>query len=243
VIWQRGQAPKLVAEIGLNHNGSVQLAKNTIDAAIGAGADFVKFQHCPPEQFDSSGTHNGESLFDLFKRTEFTFNQWIEIKEHCELVGIPFFVTTVSVEGVNDMHQLGVCAFKVSSDMINNAEMIQAMRKYPLMPVIVSTGHVRNLSDLLKIAWPEDLILHCISEYPTKHTKFWRMRAIQNMGYTCGYSNHIPGKDGIEACIRATELGAVIIETHFTTSKELSGPDHFFSFDPTDLKNLAEAIK
>jgi len=236
-----GTAPILIAEIGLNHNGLIELAKETINAAVSAGANYVKFQHAPPEDFDSSGMHNGESLFDLFKRHEFSLGQWQEIKEHCELVGIPFFVTTVSARGVKEMVDLGVCALKVASDMIFNTEMIKEMHRQNL-PIVISMGHVADLNNLHEIANPEDLILHCESQYPCIYPKLWKIRAIQNMGYTCGYSNHVAGKQGVDVCIRATELGAVAIEVHFTLEHEADGPDHWWSLDTTELKQLKATI-
>jgi len=240
-MYKVGVDPILIAEIGLNHNGLIELAKETIDAAVGAGADYIKFQHAPPEDFDSSGTHNGESLFDLFKRYEFTLEQWREIKEYCESVDIPFFITTVNAQGVKKMVDLGVCALKVASDMVFNTEMIKEMRHHNL-PIIISTGHIKDLSNLRGMVNQEDLILHCESQYPCVYPKLWKIRAIQNMGYICGYSNHVAGKRGIETCIRATELGAVVIETHFTLDHEAEGPDHQWSFDPAEFKQLVQAI-
>lgn len=238
--------PQIIAEIGINHNGSIDLAKKMIDSVVNCGADFVKFQHCPPEQFDSSGTHNGEKIYDIFKRTQFTIEQWIEIKEFCDEFPIPFFATTVSVMGVREMKKIGACAFKVSSDMINNVEMIGEMRRKRL-PIIISTGRLgppySSLGELKYKAGPEDLILHCESTYPCEFPKLWKIRAIQDMGYTVGYSNHVAGQKGVETCVRVTELGAVAIETHVTLSHDAGGVDSSWSLDPTELQQLVRAVK
>lgn len=248
----------VVAEIGINHNGDMQLAKEMISAAKLSGADAVKFQNYFVEDFildhsikytyKSRGERISESQFDMFKRYELSFEQLKELKSFSDDLKIDFFSTPTSKRGIDHLAKLGVKILKNGSDFLQNLELIHAMAETRL-PLILSTGMatLAQIDDAVRCfesAGGRDLvILHCISQYPTPK-EFVNLKKINSLKsafqYPVGFSDHT---SGIIASIGAVTLGACFIEKHFTLSRDLPGPDHRFSSDPEEFKNLVDGIR
>lgn len=248
----------VVAEIGINHNGDMKLAKEMISAAKLSGADAVKFQNYFVEDFiidrsikytyKSRGENITESQFDMFKRYELSFEQLKELKSFSDDIKIDFFSTPTSKMGIEHLKKLGVKILKNGSDFLQNLELIYAMAETGL-PIILSTGmaSLAQIDDAVRCfesAGGRDLvILHCISQYPTPK-EFVNLKKINSLKsafqYPVGFSDHT---SGIVASIGAVTLGACFIEKHFTLSQDLPGPDHRFSSDPKEFKDLVNGIR
>lgn len=261
------QSPFLSCELGVNHQNDLPTALKMIDECAKAGVDGVKIQYLrvkdfctdkdktieykqrKPEPYDPALGINilddiTENYIEFFQRYEISLDFVKSCYDHTKQYHSfdrPFLfgITTTSEQGACECY--GLCDYyKVASDMIKNMPMIFRMRETGI-PIILSTGHIGNLHNLEAYARKEkDLVLHCVSDYPAKNARLWRIKHLQEMGYLTGYSDHTIGN---EACIRAAELGAVFLEVHITLDKTLSGPDHWFSKDMSDLKQLVEAIK
>ncbi len=253
-----GYSPVISAELSINHSGNLETALQMIDSAAENGTDGVKLQYYKAEDFsqpdgemitykeispkplDRDFDWITESVYSLFKRNEISLDFVKACQERVKEHELIFGVTTTSVEGVKEMAELEIDYFKVSSDMVDNNKMIHEMRKYDI-PVIISTGHMPEgtitpaLNLVLNTLW-----LHCVSAYPAEHAKLWRLKHMVEQLRDVGYSHH---SQGIDACIRATEIGAKWLEFHFVLDKAQPGPDSFWSLDPTELKQLSEAIK
>lgn len=253
-----GQPCFLVAEVGINHNGDMNLAHRSIDAAADAGADAVKFQNYRTEDFlsDRSLTHEYisqgktvvESQYDMFKRCELVPDQLRALREHCERRKVIFFSTPTSESGIRELVELGVSLLKNGSDYLVHLPMIRAMAKSGL-PSVISTGmaeagDVGDAVQAFRGAGGKDLILlHCTSSYPTPPEDV-NLRKIATLARTfdcpVGFSDHT---DGTTAAIGAVALGACMIEKHFTLDKNLPGPDHRFSADPVEFRALVDAVR
>lgn len=248
----------LVAEIGINHNGDLELAKKTIDAAKDAGADAVKFQNYQTEDFvtDKSLTYRYfskgkaivESQYEIFKRCELTTNALRELKSYCDHTGISFHSTPTSQTGIQDLVKMGTLVLKNGSDYLTNLPLISSMGKTGLLTVI-STGMstLAEIDDAVRTfreTGNEQLILlHCTSSYPTPPEDV-HLRKIPTLSaaFNCpvGFSDHT---EGSSSAVGAIALGACWIEKHFTLDKELPGPDHCFSFNGAEFKILVDAVR
>ena len=249
--------PYLIAEIGVNHNGKLSLAIQTIKAAAKAGADAVKFQMFNADEFMSKKKllfkyktkkgNKSENMYDMFKRLEFSEKWLSKIIQVCKRNKVDFLSSVADKSSANLMKKLKVKAIKLSSeDLIN----------YPLLEhvatlgrnIILSTGmanseEITRALSFFKKKKIKVIILHCVSMYPTsiKDANLLRMVSLRKKyNVSVGYSDHTLG---IEASIVATILGAEIIEKHFTLNKSLIGPDHVMSSDPKEFKELADNIK
>ena len=253
-----GQPCFIAAEIGINHNGDMELAKKMIDAATDAGADAVKFQNYYTEDFIldkeltytyiSEGIEITESQFDMFKRYELSFEQLEILKSYCDSKGVLFFSTPTSKRGIDDLTKLNVELLKNGSDLLVNLPFIGQMAQSKI-PTIISTGMalVSEIDDAVRAfeeAGGKDLIiLHCTSSYPTPDSdvNLLKLESLaKTFNYPIGFSDHTWG---IEAAIASVVLGSCFIEKHFTINKELPGPDHRFSSDPIELKKLVEGVR
>ena len=252
----------IVAEIGINHNGDMGLAKEEIDAAVEAGADSVKFQNYYTEDFVkdhnieiSYKTYDGgqnlpvkESQFELFKRNELSRKNLEELAEFCCDRKINFHSTPTSQKGINDLLGVGVDILKNGSDFLPNIDFIQALGRTGL-PTVLSTGMstVGEIDDAIQ-AFRETgndqlIVLHCNSTYPTEDedVNISRVKTISDTwGVLSGFSDHTWG---ISAAVLSVAMGGCWIEKHFTLSKKLKGPDHRFSLDPLELKSLVTAVR
>ncbi|MGB3459344.1 MAG: N-acetylneuraminate synthase family protein [Halobacteriota archaeon] len=242
----------IIAEAGSNHNGSLEQAKKLIDVAVAAKADAVKFQIYKAESLYSKHTPEfsylkGQNVYELIKRIE-TPREWLkELAGYCEARNIIFLATPFDFEAV-DLLDKYVPAFKIASFEIVDLELLQyAARKGK--PMIISTG-MANLGEIedainaIKSVGNEDiLLLHCNSLYPTP-VDVVNLKAIETMRTAfkvpVGFSDHTLG---IHIPIAAVAMGTCVIEKHFTLSREMKGPDHFFAIEPDELEEMVRCIR
>lgn len=249
----------IVAEIGINHNGDMDLAKKMIDAAVAAGVDSVKFQNYRTQDFLDSDTaltyeyeNNGkrvvESQWDMFKRCELSDENVRELKLYCDQAGIVFHSTPTSKEGVDLLVREGVQVLKNGSDFLTNSHLLKHMAKSGL-PVVIATGmasedEIAEAVRAIRQNGNEKLIvLHCTSSYPTapEHVNLRKMTTIASE-FDClvGFSDH---SQGWKAALGAVALGACWIEKHFTLDKNLPGPDHRFSCNQAEMTELVQSVR
>lgn len=248
----------IVAEVGINHNGDVALAKRCIDAAADCGADGVKFQNYRTEDFlsdrsltythVSQGREVTESQFDMFKRCEISAATLAGLKAHCDARGVVFHSTPTSEQGIADLVAIGTPVLKNGSDYLGHLPLIAAMGRTGL-PTVLSTGmatygEIEAAVQAFRGTGNEQiLLLHCTSAYPAspKEVNLSRLEALAK-AFTCpvGFSDHT---QGTTAAIGAAILGACWIEKHFTLDKSLPGPDHHFSADPAEFSALVRGVR
>lgn len=251
----------IIAEAGVNHNGSIQLAKKLIDAAAEAGVDYVKFQTFCTENLVSKNAQKAEyqqknigspdsSQFDMLKKLEFSKDQHYELINYCKEKGVHFFSTAFDLESVDLLSSFKLGLWKVPSGEITNYPYLKLIaQKHE--PVIISTGMCTMIeiesaiSVFLKFGLKKEqiTILHCNTEYPTPmvDVNLNAMKTIaEKFGVKVGYSDHT---QGIEVPIAAVALGACIIEKHLTLDRNMEGPDHKASLEPHELLALVRAIR
>ena len=248
----------IIAEAGVNHNGSLERAKQMALAAKNAGADIVKYQTAVPElvvsrfaekaAYQKETTGAGESQLEMVRRIHFGFDAHRELKAYCDSIGIEYLSTPFDLESIDFLASLDLPVYKIPSGEITNLpylEKIAALKK----PVILSTGmstlaEIEDALTVLENGGCEDItLLHCNTEYPTpyKDANLLAMNDLaEQFGLPVGYSDHTLG---IEADIAAAALGACVIEKHFTLDKTLAGPDHKASLDPAELQAMVKAIR
>ena len=247
--------PFIIAEIGVNHNGSPELAKKLIDVAYKAGVDAVKFQtfkawECA-SKFAPTADYQKESAenqYKLLENLELDFADFADLKEYAESLGLVFLSTPDGQKSLNFLCDIGVKAIKIASGELTNLPFLNSIA-FKKLPVILSTGmgtlgEVEEAINTLKLAGASDIMLmHCTTEYPAP-AKDCNLKAIQTMQNAfqlpVGFSDHTQGS---EAAIAATTLGAVILEKHITLDKTMEGPDHAASIEPDELKNYVDAIR
>lgn len=252
-----GQPCFVAAEIGMNHNGDLDLAHRLIDAAEDAGVDAVKFQSYRTEDFVSDraltyeyvsqGATVVESQYEMFKRCELAPGTLLALREHCDRRGIVFFSTPTSEAGIAELVRLGAPVLKNGSDYLVHLPLIRAMARTGLPTVLsVGMGTLAEIDDAVRAfreaGGTELILLHCTSSYPVPagdvHLRKIPILAA-TFGCPVGFSDH---SCGIVAALGAVSLGACFIEKHFTLNRELPGPDHRFSADPVELCSLVKAI-
>ena len=250
----------IIAEAGVNHNGQLDLALKLCDAAKDAGVDCVKFQTWQTEKivtrkaekatYQSENTHNAdESQFDMLKKLELTYEDFRLVQKHCEEIGIDFLSTPDEEYSLAFlMNELKLPLIKIGSGEVTNIPYLRQMASYG-KPVILSTGmatlaQVATAYDtLLKAGAPSVALLHCTTNYPCPKNEV-NLLAMQTMkgAFKCqvGYSDHTMGT---EVPIAAVAMGAEIIEKHFTLDRNMDGPDHKASLEPTELKYMVDCIR
>lgn len=248
----------IIAEAGVNHNGSLDLALKLVDAAKESGADAVKFQTFQAELLATRSAHkaayqermtsDSESQFDMLRRLELDAAAHQEIRQHCRKVGIQFMSSPFDEQSADLLESLDVPIFKVPSGEITNLPFLEHLARKG-RPLIVSTGmstlaEVEEAVRVVQAAGATQLtLLHCVTEYPAPYDQI-NLRAMQTLktafGLPVGYSDHTPG---IEIAIAATALGAEVIEKHFTLDRSLSGPDHAASLEPAELAGMVRSIR
>lgn len=250
----------IIAEAGVNHNGSLELAKKLIDEAVVAGADAVKFQTFKAElcisknadkaEYQKQTTDKNESQFDMIKKLELNEYAHTELIKYCKIKNIMFLSTPFDLQSVDLLNGFGLEIFKIPSGEITN---LPYLRKIASLnkKVILSTG-MANLGEIeaaLEIltkngTLKENItVLHANTEYPTpfRDVNLKAMLTIRGaFGVKVGYSDHTPG---IEVPIAAVALGATVIEKHFTLDKTMPGPDHKASLEPSELQSMVKAIR
>ncbi len=233
-----------IAEAGLNHNGDVNLAKKMIDEAKNANSDAIKFQTYKSENFLTENS----KYFDFFKNAELSFEEFKEIKEYADNVGITFLSTPFDFESADYLNKIDVPGFKIASSDVTNLPLIAHIAKMKL-PIILSTGlaTLDEIDESIKLCHSlqndQISILHCVADYPAmpEETNLSAMETIREK-FCCpvGYSDN--GESSLVDEV-AVSMGADIIEKHFTLDKKLEGPDHSFSIQPDDLKLLISRIR
>ncbi len=250
----------IIAEAGVNHNGDINLARELIDVAAEAGADFVKFQtftadtictiNAKKAEYQNETTDADESQYAMIKRLELTKDMHRVLIEHCKSRNIHFFSTAFDTDSIDLLVELGQDSFKIPSGEITNLPYLRYIGKLG-KPVILSTGMstLHEIQVSLEILEQEGIprslitVLHCNTEYPTPITDV-NLRAMltlrDTLGVKVGYSDHTLG---IEVAIAAVALGATVVEKHFTLDRTLPGPDHQASLEPKELKKMVRAIR
>ncbi|MEL7656828.1 MAG: N-acetylneuraminate synthase [Bacillota bacterium] len=248
----------IVAEAGVNHNGSIENALRLVDAAVAAEVNIVKFQTFRSEKLVSRFAHKAdyqkkstsadESQLEMLKKLELSAEQFRTIRDYCKSKGILFISTPFDEDSLLLLEGLEMPIYKIPSGEITNLPFLIKIAQLH-KPVILSTGMSTveeielAVQTLMQYGASEISLLHCNTEYPTPFTDV-NLRAMvmlkQRFGVKVGYSDHT---SGIEASIAAVALGAEIIEKHFTLDKNMSGPDHEASLSPEELKSMVSAIR
>ncbi len=251
----------IIAEAGVNHNGSIETAKKLIDAAAHAGADFVKFQTFISEEVISKNAkkanyqirntkNTNESQLEMVKKLELSRDEHFELKKYCNTKKIKFLSTAFDLSSIELLKELKVPFFKIPSGEITNLPYLRKAAK-DFNKFIISTGmsNIGEINDALnvlkenKISKNKIVIMHCNTQYPTpmKNVNLKAMLSIKKeFNVNIGYSDHT---QGIEVPIAAVAMGASVIEKHFTLNKNMAGPDHKASLNPSELKEMVTAIR
>ena len=248
----------IIAEAGVNHNGSLSAARQLIDVAVRAGADAVKFQtfkaerlatpDAPKAEYQLRSTGAAESQFEMLQRLELSEEAHQELMAYCQERGILFMSTPFDEGSADFLDELGVAVFKLPSGEITNLPFVEHVARKG-KPLIVSTGMAylneveRAVRTIEMCANPSFILLHCVSNYPADHRDA-NLRAMQTMresfNVAVGYSDHTLG---VEVALAAVALGACVIEKHFTLSRDLPGPDHRASLEPDELAMMVRGIR
>ncbi|MGI6732423.1 MAG: N-acetylneuraminate synthase [Anaerovoracaceae bacterium] len=248
----------VIAEAGVNHNGSLELAKKLVDAAKDAGADCVKFQtfisknivskNAVKAEYQKQQTEPEESQHDMLKKLELSFNEFVKLNDYCKSKDIEFMSTAFDFDSIDFLDSLEMGTWKIPSGDITNLPYLIKIAKLN-KPVILSTGmstmeDIRSAIKALKENGVAELtVLHCTTEYPTpfEDVNLNAMNTIkEEFGVKVGYSDHTKG---IEVPIAAVALGATVIEKHFTLDRNMEGPDHKASLEPNELKAMVDSIR
>ncbi len=250
----------IIAEAGVNHNGSIKLAKKLIDVAVESRADAVKFQTFKAENLVSKNTEKAEyqkkttdaseSQFDMIKKLELDIETHKELMTYCQEKSIMFLSTPFDHDSINLLSDLGLGIFKISSGEITNLPYLRHIGSLKKQ-VILSTGMstLQEVGDALDIlisagTLKENItVLHANTMYPSpmEDVNLNAMLTIQKeFDVAIGYSDHTLG---IEVDIAAVAMGATVIEKHFTLDKAMDGPDHKASLEPEELKSMVSAIR
>lgn len=251
----------IIAEAGVNHNGSIEMAKKLIDAACGCGVDYVKFQTTKgPEaitsrfaqmaDYQKNNLHQDESQLEMLRRILLRMEDFEKLNTYCGKQGVKFLSTPFDLESIDFLAGLNMDYMKIPSGEITNLPYLRKIAKLNI-PVIMSSGMctlgdieaAMNVLTMNGLDESEISLLHCNTEYPTPFEDV-NLRAMltlkQCFGVRVGYSDHTKG---IEVPIAAVAMGAEIIEKHFTLDRTLPGPDHVASLEPNELKEMTVAIR
>ncbi len=251
----------IIAEAGVNHNGSLELALKLIDAAADAGADTVKFQtfkadklvtrDAPKAAYQTRTTSGDAGQYAMLKKLELSDSAFADLIAHARKREIAFLSTPFDADSAALLAGLGVPSFKVSSGDLTNLPFLRELARHGL-PVMLSSG-MASMSELDEAVsalmaaglGPEQLtLLHCTTEYPApvNEVNLLAMLTIRTAfpGITVGYSDHT---EGIHIPVAAAALGARVIEKHFTLDRTMEGPDHKASLEPAELKAMIDAVR
>lgn len=244
--------PFIIAEVGINHEGSFEKAVQLVDGAVAAQADCVKFQ-CHITEMEmiptdmKPGEISNERLWDIIKRCELTEKEERELKKYCDERGIFYLCTPFSREAADRLESMGVVAYKIGSGECNNIPLLKHIAVWK-KPIILSTG----MNDLASIKRSVEairscdcplMLMHCTSMYPTPYDKV-RLGAIAELqrefDLPVGLSDH---SLGIYTCLGAVALGACVLEKHFTISRNWPGPDVALSIEPRELSEMVKGAR
>jgi N,N'-diacetyllegionaminate synthase len=251
----------IIAEAGVNHNGSLDLAEKMIDAAVMAGVDAVKFQifrtedfickNAPKADYQLGSSDTAESQYEMLKHLQLSQADYQELFDYCRIREIDFLSSPFDLASIDFLNKIGLETFKIASGEINNRPLLKKIGSFQ-KKVILSTGmsrlgEIEAALDILESAGTQRsniVIMHCNTEYPTPIEDV-NLRAMNTIaaafpGVQVGYSDHTVG---IEVPIAAAAMGAVLIEKHFTLNREMQGPDHSSSLEPVELARMVQAIR
>ena len=247
----------IIAEAGVNHNGSFDLACKMVKAAKSAGVDCIKFQTFQSGSLVSRNAKKAEyqikttgdsSQGEMLRKLELSYDEFLSLKTFCDKTGICFLSTPFDFESIDFLNTIEMPFWKIPSGEITNYPYLLALAKTG-KPVVMSTGmckidEIGAAIKVLKENGTKDIkLLLCNTEYPTPFEDV-NLRAMRTMrdtfGLEVGYSDHTPG---IEASIAAVAMGATIIEKHFTLDRNMEGPDHKASLEPDELAAMVRAIR
>jgi N-acetylneuraminate synthase len=248
----------IIAEAGVNHNGSLELALQLVDAAKASGADAVKFQTFRADLLATAAAHKAayqeravpgsESQLQMLQRLQLDAEAHHRIIEHCRRVGIEFLSSPFDTESADLLESMDVSIYKIPSGEITNTPFLKYLARKG-KPLILSTGMstLGEVEDavhcIVETCNVPLTLLQCVTEYPAPYASV-NLRAMhtlkQAFGLPVGYSDHTPG---IEIALAAVGMGAEVIEKHFTLDRSLPGPDHAASLEPKELKQMVTAIR
>ena len=248
----------VVAEIGCNHNGDKQIAKNLIKAAAESGADVAKFQTFNPDElltidapkalYQIKATGTKETQFERLNRVKLNEEDHKELRDYCENSNIIFSSSPFDHQSVDLLHELEVPFFKVGSGEITNLPLLEHISSYG-KPIVLSTGmsNLDEIKDALNAIGEKNrkhvVLMHCVSDYPSKWEES-NLKVIHTLRNTfslpVGFSDH---SVGIELSLVAVGLGAMIIEKHITLDRDMIGGDHKASLEPDEFKSMVEKIR
>ena len=250
----------IIAEAGVNHNGSIELAKQLIDVAAEAGVDAVKFQtfratelasvHAEKADYQKDLTDKRESQLDMLKRLELSEDDHVVLKAHAESRNIAFMSTPFDLASVSLLANLGMEVFKIASGEITNLPYLRRVAGVAKR-IVLSSGLAtmqevqRAVAAIVEAGFSKEniTVLHANTAYPTppEDVNLLAMKSIgRTVGVACGYSDHTLG---ITVPIAAAALGATVIEKHFTLDRKMEGPDHAASLEPQELKDMVSAVR
>lgn len=251
----------IIAEAGVNHNGSLDMAKQLVDMAVEAGVDYIKFQTFKASKLVTKSAKRaeyqqknigkeGDSQYQMLKKLELSPEDHEVLIAYCKARGIKFFSTAFDFDSIEYLHSLNLGLWKVPSGEVTNYPFLKRIAAYN-EKTILSTGmcDMQDVRAAVEALYKNGLskenliLLHCNTEYPTpfEDVNLKAMDALRNeFGVEVGYSDHTKG---IEVPIAAVALGATIIEKHFTLDRTLPGPDHKASLEPDELKAMVSAIR
>lgn len=251
--------PIIIAEAGVNHNGSLSEAKKLVDIAAAACADYVKFQtfkadkltvsDCPTAEYQKKTTGDTGQK-EMLRKLELSYKDFLELRDYCLQKGIGFLSTPFDIESIEFLASLNLDFMKIPSGEITNLPYLRKIASTHI-PVIISTG-MANMNEITECLVPfrengyDDhniILLHCNTQYPTPFNDV-NLKAMESLrhqfGLPVGYSDHT---QGLEVPLAATALGAVVIEKHFTNSRLSEGPDHVASLEPGELSEMVKMIR
>jgi sialic acid synthase SpsE len=246
--------PLVIVEIGINHNGSLKVAKEMVDAAIGAGAEIIKHQtHIVEDEMSGAAkkvipSHTKESIYEIMESCALSEKDEIELKLYVESRGAIFISTPFSRAAADRLERMGVAAYKIGSGECNNYPLIEHIAKFG-KPIILSTGmnsieSIRPAVEIFRKNKVSYALLHCTNVYPTP-PKLVRLGAMSELALAfpdavVGLSDHTVDNF---ACLGAVALGASLLERHFTDTMDRVGPDIVCSMDPKALSELIRGSK
>ncbi len=251
-------AVKIIAEAGVNHNGDFALAKQMVDAAAEAGADYIKFQTFIPEKlvskfaqkadYQKENTGAEESQLQMLEKLVLTQENFRELAYYSSRKQIGFISTPFDLDSIEFLSSVAMDFWKLPSGEITNLPYLMKIGQTK-KPVVMSTGmctiqEVKDAVSVLKKAGTAEItLLHCNTQYPTpmQDVNLKAMLTLkEQLGLPVGYSDHTKG---IEVPVAAAALGAAVIEKHFTLDKTMDGPDHKASLEPDELKAMVQAVR
>lgn len=248
----------IIAEAGVNHNGSLEMARQLVKVAAQTGADAVKFQtfkaerlvtpDAPKADYQLQMTNATGSQYDMLRRLELSPEVHYELMTYCREKGILFMSTPFDEKSADLLNDLGVPAFKIGSGEVTNWPFLAHVARKG-KPIVLSTGmsYLSEVDEAVRVirdvGCDRLVLLHCVSSYPADPANV-NLRAMQTMamafGVPVGYSDHTPG---VEVALAAVALGACVIEKHFTLDRNLPGPDHRASLEPDELAALVQGVR